>query len=1151
MNTRVLTNELDRCASLIYCMVLHMNEDGCADSDQVLKSHNLLTHQKLKWIPGSDEYRELLNEGFVYTVRINAGKTSALKFQKPYADQLKTDAYRQLLSILNRAPAVIANDPSAKKADGKSRRQKTPIQKLITRINREITKKKYLSDILISEDEYDLLKTELYRIIKKARRSKRIESSPLLAVGLVQVACRVYQDGNFWGPFYEEIGLSKGDGAEQRIIGTAFYEVLKDYDRVFVSPNKYVQNILLHCFVTDPYLDSYFSFLYTIYTYLLDRDLYQLDKSAMSALIDRADRSHLLVKNTADAIKANPRGAKIRIRNHLKLLDKLFWDPDYTLCTSNRTLSKLQLWVRHSEKMLLESKSGRVAGARGKKHFSRPYFYFDQLQFAFRLVLPQQVVIGDDPDLRWNITGQIEKDMEPEIIEAIVGYRVQECAVTLTSWRDLLGAFKIKLIDHEGNAIRTFSMPKADVRIFDTEGYQNFTQSLYAGQIYTVSDKNSRLLSSSFSESHEYDGIVLSLYHFEEDDILLLPNGHAISIGKETIASGIAGNSVVPNARCILQTGETLSLMFRLPHLILRTSEQKAAGTCIEINLKRYSLLDIASMSFPIDDGSRDNGYWIELDKIGTPINGIYEIIADIPGGATKTWRFVLLNCFEMSFDDAPYTFEPRGVVRFNEWLNIQSLETGCKKDTSGNVFQFELAKVGRSIDFSLQENGFICTLQIDIPALFTSFDGDIWSAERPDAIWHSELPDMIYISSTQQTITLYTDEATDDTSSGTRNKVYSRKTNESYIACDIRWFKSYLDNGKNISALWIQLESGSTELLHVVRHSIPISCSVFQVDNGNAICVHAVILGKGSYYADVYRDGILLANKVCLENGNCTINKTVENGEYAVELFETEEDDSGFEDAVYAIIGKFYSAVVNPYDMSHRSFQILYVEKDADTNRILDLSFDYYVEDLVRTKERDVYSGMMVVEAGNKQLAAFPVFVFFLDMNDPSRVSISYKDEYNDPMSFLYDTKRKGILKEENPKLPKLTCYRRYTFLDSDDDLFRIEFVERENSNYRRIGYDLVFEESIYDFAFKSTVTKIAERKPATRDVTWRRGAYPYILQTHISNIVEFGKWTREDLQNRFCIPDPIMDSIESTLALYGVFFHRKEIEQVQNRND
>jgi hypothetical protein len=1139
VQARVSSTEMDPCLSLLYCIVRNINEKDCAESDKVLIAHNSLTSQRITRITDSKEYRELFSEGFIYAVRINGGKTSALKFQRFYAEGLKADNYHQLLDALNQAPAIQRLQSRPQVVMGQ-RRKLTPIQKLQSRINREIKRKTYLSDILIDEDEYDLLKTELKKTILYARRTKRLSESPLFAVAVVQVALRVYQDGNFWGRFFSELELSKGDGAEQRIIGTAFYKVLKDYERVSVNPNQYKLNILLHCYVADPYLDSYFSFLYAVYTSLLDRDLSQLDREAMNALIERADRSELLVINTAEAFKANPRGAKIRIRNHLKLLDKLFWDSDYTLQTAHRIYTKLQIWARHSDKLILESASGRLNATRGKKRFSRPYLFFDKLQFGFKLVLPQQVVIGDDADLHWSISGQIDKVIIPEIVEAVVGYRVQECSLRLDSWQDLLGDFRIKLMDHNENVIRSFSLPKADVRFFDEDGYLVFTNSLHEGLVFSLAQKGTELHSSCLSESHEYQGMVLSAFQFERDDILILPNGHAVSIGAETITSGLTGNSVVSNTQCLLQNGETLKLLNKLPHIIIRTTDVKAPGTCIEINGERYSLTDVASMRFPIDDRSGDTGYWIELDKTVMPHNGVWVINADIPGGATYTWKFVLVQGFEASFDGAPYIFEPRGVVRFNENLKVTALEESCQKASEDNAFTFELAKVGRAIDFGYQNDGFECTISVDVPALFTSFNGDDWSAERPETIWHADLPDVIFISAPQSSITLYTDDRGDDSSSSAREQDYRKAANESFITCDIRWSKSHLDGGANISVLNIKTGEETTVLLQVVRHSIPMTCSIMQADNGNAIRVHASILGKGSYFADLYREGQQLEGKKPLEDGSCTFNLLVENGQYAVALFELEDDESGFEEKNYHALGKYYSEVVNPYDMSRRAFQILYVEGGDQANKMLDLSFDYFVENLKRADETGTYTGMMVIEAGSSKLAAFPVRVVFQDLNDPSTVAISFEDEYGDMTSFLYDTRRKALLKEENPMLSKLTCYRRYTFLDPDQDLFRIELVDRRDSDCRNLPFDLKLEESTPGFTFRTAVTRIANRKPATRDVTWNRAAYPYVMQTHISNIAEFSNWTKKGMQKRYNMPDKVIDSIETTLAFFGVFFHR-----------
>ena len=1136
---------LDPHISLLYCMVQLIRENGYADCDLVLKKHNELTKQKLTKIPGSTEYRDLSEEGFIYAVRVNAGTVSALKFQRPYSELLKDDNYQQLLELLLTADAL---RQSAAEDKSVSKKQKTPLQKLITRINREIKQKTYLSDILIDEEEYELLKIELNKTIGFAKQSKRLEGSPLFAVGVVQVALRIYQDGNFWGPFFSEIGQPKGDGQEQRLIGTAFYKVLKEYGRFTVEQNRFVQNILLHCFVTDLYMDSYFSFLYAVYTSLLDRDLTQLDRDAMNALVERADRSNLLVTNTAEAFKANPRGAKIRIRNHLKLLDKLFWNPDYTLRTSNRIYSKLQLWARHSDKLILESASGRSSGTKGKKRFSKPYLFFDQMQFAFRLVFPQQIVIGDDPDLHWEISGQIAKTIVPDIVEAVVGYKVQECSLNLDSWQDLLGDFKIKLKDHEDGTIRSFSLPKTNVRFFDEEGYLIFTNQLHAGMTFAVSERKTALRSSSLAETHEYQEIVLSAFQFEDHDILMLPNGHAVSIGGETIQSGLAGNTAVSGINCVLQDDAVVPLMSKFPHIILRMAEVKAPGTCIEINAERFSLADVASMTFPIDDRSGDTGYWIEMDKVITAHNGVYSVLADIPGGSTFAWKFVYVDKFEMTFEESPYVFEPRGVVRFRDNITIRSLEKGCQKDAGGNIFRFELAKVGRSIDFAYEQANFSCILKANVPALFLSFDGEKWSAKKPELIWYTDLPEIIYIQYPQSKISLFTDILDDDTAENEEDeeKVYIKPKKDSFFRCDIRWLQSYLHGKTNIHNLYFKSENVSKELLQIVRHNIVCSCTIKEVGHGNGISIQTTILGKNPCCADIKCGDTMLAEKVAFNRNSLYIPTHVRNEHYSVELFEEEEDESGFGTTELYSIGVFHADLSNPFDLSNRSIRIKTVE--IENNEPLELLLSYYVENLKRTGSENGYTGMMVVEDSNKKLAAIAVQLDFLDIENPDTVHLRLKNSIEKP--FLYDLRRKFLVTEENQSLSEAARAQRYLKLDPDKTSYRIIFVERSNSDYSKISTRLVIKEySIASvFSWKEPSSQ-AENKGGTfgknrkqagpilvRNVTWSRYAYPEVMLTGIQTIDEFRKWTREQLKHRFQMSDSVLDSIETTLSVYGV---------------
>ena len=83
-----------------------------------------------------------------------------------------------------------------KKAKG-TKRAKTPEQKLFKRIDREINRFKYIGDISINDDEYDILIRYLKRTLSDFSGLRRRHDDSLLAVALVQIGIREY-NGRFW-----------------------------------------------------------------------------------------------------------------------------------------------------------------------------------------------------------------------------------------------------------------------------------------------------------------------------------------------------------------------------------------------------------------------------------------------------------------------------------------------------------------------------------------------------------------------------------------------------------------------------------------------------------------------------------------------------------------------------------------------------------------------------------------------------------------------------------------------------------------------------------------------------------------------------------------------------------------------------------------
>lgn len=132
---------------------------------------------------------------------------------------------------------------------------------LNTKINRQFKTCRYIGDIVISEDEYILLKAYLRSICRKyLNTSERYITSPIFAVALVQIGIHKY-DGRFWPHVEREIDMEL-PGSYQKWIGRSFYKTLEKYNKYKVAENEMMNNILLHCFITNYYASDLFDFLF-------------------------------------------------------------------------------------------------------------------------------------------------------------------------------------------------------------------------------------------------------------------------------------------------------------------------------------------------------------------------------------------------------------------------------------------------------------------------------------------------------------------------------------------------------------------------------------------------------------------------------------------------------------------------------------------------------------------------------------------------------------------------------------------------------------------------------------------------------------------------------------------------------------------------
>lgn len=1032
--------------------------------------------------------------------------------------------------------------------------------KLKKRIRREIKRKKYISDIKISDEEYELLKAYLHYAVQVVQTRKIIPDKDLYVVAIVQAAIRVYKDGNFWSNFHQEIQVPQRQ-QYRHAIGDAFYSVLEEYNLIRVAPNEYVQNILLHCFISNNYAEGYFDFLYAFYRIDLDRDIDRLDRELMNELMtsicaeENDGRTFMLVKHIGQAMAANQRGAKIRIRSHLKLMDRLFWDDQYEIKTDHRIKGLLQSWARQSDRMRTDIEEYRTGRRRGKKQFSHPYIALNEETDSLSIILPaQSIKVYDSDDFNWHIYGETETVVPAEVTESVLGLKVLETDAPI-EWGNALDAFKIELkADDTGEVIKTFRIQADSVRLFDDSGYPVNANKIKVGDVIAVSEKDAEIDSNALYDRRIVEGMAVSYFQFEYEDIVKLPDGHAVIVGIKEISNSIAGKGKVEGARCEID-GNEYTLYGKIPYLVLRMKAERANGTSIAINSKRYRLTDCDYKMFSLDDRSDDTGYYMDLAGIiGEAADDLYRIEVDIPNTTRRAWNFVYIRNLEVKFEDAPYVFEPRGTARFPEHIDIKWIEDGCEKETGINAYKFDVQKVNKTIDFITYAGGKEVLVNVQVPAFFMMNEDGIWDSDRPAPIWHSDFPNVIDLIVPYHKVTLYMEEdgsedGSEDGDTQIREVEYRKKIGETHIECDITRFKSYLTGDNPSKQLSMKFNDIDEALLDIMIHSNVVTCQLIGDFKGNNLIINAVIQGKSQYYADVMKDGIIISEKTPIIDGKATIPCEIENARYDVEIYEAEEDESGFGEEEYYPIGKFNQQLLNPYDMSNKSFKVVRIEKRKSAEETFALRYDYYVEKLEKTDQKNVYEGMMVVEKNLGEVTAvLPVHVLFEDIDKPTFVWITFLDEYNEESFFLYDTKRKGILQEENRRISPLACYRRYTMLDDYEDIFHIEFCEREEHDYDDVDEKIEFPEDTSVFRFTRRNRNHKKKEKQIDDIIWDRAAYAYLQLTGDSTLEQLSDRTKIEFFEITGAPDEIVNRIESIMNFYGYQFAEKSRRQRQS---
>lgn len=940
-----------------------------------------------------------------------------------------------------------------------------PIDKLTKRIKQQIKRVKFIGDIIISDDEYELLLIYSRTIYRKLiHMNTHIVTDPVFATTLVQIGIRYY-DGNYWKHVMRVLKIDSMPANQQTWIGDSFIHTLKEYNKILCGENDRVNNILLHCFVTNKYVYNLFEFLYAFYRIDLERDLTRNDRDTMHALCnkiiknDNSNRTHLIMKHTADALTYNLRGCKTRLRRLLKLIDMFFWNDEEPFIASNRLTNMFFDWKEESDIFKKDKSTYLYNNEKKRITYHCPHLVCDFRNTKFYIKIPSQFLpninVQDKPYWSVNVNGR-EEHYESSIYETTVGYKTGEINLEIDE-KDIFETIKIYLYESE-QVIKRYTIKNEDTRFFDTNGVYVAIKSICLGECYAYSKLNEDIYSEALIEKDIRPNIVFYYFDFQVGDIIRLSNGEAQCVGVK-LKEGIQRKGLLEGI-CITNNHKSLQVYNQIPSFLFRSQPKKIVGTVIYVNGKRYRLSEQKYISFDIHKELLDKHYLISLSDLGYRENGLYNVVIDIPNDrTTRNWELVYIDGFNYSFEDAPYLLDRRGTISFSRDVNLFDSVQFMRIDKS-NSYNFDLTNNIKVIKGEIKDNGIMQEIgqkyefNIIVPQLYWSYNQVEWFTNKPADIWKDEFKRKLYIRLPEGNIKLVINK--DNTNEFKQEFSYNKSIG--YYDCDMTKFISYFDHDSIDKTIYLEIGRKSIPLLKIITSSYVNKCLITADYQDSMLMGTFDIIGKNKYAVDVWNKGILLGEKIPIINGKMSLKTELQSGNYRLDIYELEEDEFGF-DQTYYFMEHVTKELINPLNLENTAIQIHEITCEYE-RLILELErYKYYVYELKRIS-KGIYCGMLIFVMGRDRVC-YPteVRLEFIELNNISKCSITFWEE-EEYYEFIYDSRKKIIVKEEERNISKSEAYRRYEFsLYPEDFSYRIEFVSINNKLYRQ-GAEWIREE-------------------------------------------------------------------------------------------
>jgi hypothetical protein len=1004
-----------------------------------------------------DDYAlpELFNRQFIALSKTEDGKNNFVTIPIELQDKLAQDNYAEFERILLKQIEKCMDPQKCNELVIKSKKEistdmfkckkiSTPWEKLSRRIKREMKRVKLIGDVSVDDEEFALLEERFISCYKKlvnAGVSSDYIFDETFLVAMVQLGIRCYRDGRFWPEISGELGIDIPSHRHDGIL-RSFIKSAKKYNKRIFTENPDIENILAHGFVSNGYLDSFFDFLFTYYRIDMERDMGQCETADLvNAVIEKNShvREQLIRTHTQKAFSINTKGVKIRVRRIITLMDRLFFDDDFRLVSSNRIYSGLASWAKKSTAFAKErdSREYNGTGTKGLRMTTSPYIKadYDGIQ-SFSIIIPKQLIRSDSEIFPDKILVKIKTTEKAEAYpleiygdRGITGFRTKEISIPI-SHEQLFLRYSFELAEENSKMRSLPSISKSDVRFFNEDGYLLSGEKLKTGKIYAYCRAQDEITSSCIVDMIVFGNIRRSDFFLEEGDIVFLPSGKPVSAGK-IIAEGVSEKGLVRGIIAKIQNC-AINLYREIPYVILKMKPDRIASTIISINGNRRRASCVMYTEFSIDENSEERGYFVNLSNLGISANGIYTLNISVPNDSTsRVWTFALIHDFDFEFDGAPYIFKSAGCITIRGCDSIYPLD---EVDLLGEqVYGFEFIPGRTDLQFEKDLMNEKLIISIPIPALFWKMnETDEWNSRQIDDLWYDQLPNVVFFMFPTNEIELVVSDLPDDEDD--TQYTFTKSVAKGYFICDITKLKSNLDKRR---AIWIvDLSAGAheIELLKVGTKNVIIRTEIRpDYDHDGIICM-IDYFGKNLVAYDIEFEGLTISEKVVVEEKPVRIDAKPLSGIYTIRTYELIENDLGFDDE-FEELETIQRELIDPNDLSN---QTIFLDKLIDTKLgglELPLLKGNHIYGLQRISQ-DKYRGKLICPLINGNNYCMDAVVYFAVKGENS-CYIQFTDE-DDELDLEYDKLHRTLVQNEESDLSKKDAYIRYKLLYDQNQYFK-----------------------------------------------------------------------------------------------------------------